>query len=215
MPSVFSKPLAALNPSTRKLFAYLAGLAVIGSALRAAGASAARSKSALPAAAAEEAQLAMAEQSTKRSHGKPGVNMEFLKQLTKLVRICIPGVFTPEAFWATLATCTCDCYCLPQRQSTAMLCSLDGISDVRRLECDGSPGVYSIRLFSPKSVELARRCLRMQRGRWLSDFPMRSQRTLHKFSIRRSMLKAPSSCDHISNLTSICPASSAASSRWQ
>jgi len=86
---------------------YLAGLAAIGSALRTAGASAARSKSALPAAAAEQAQAAMVEANAVGGKARPGVNMQFLKQLIKLLRICIPGVFTPEAFWAALATCEC------------------------------------------------------------------------------------------------------------
>jgi hypothetical protein len=111
MASVFSRPLVGLNPSTRKLFAYLAGLAAVGVALRAAGDGASKSRSALPAAAAEQVQAHLASQAQTSKRQRPGVNMQFLKQLTHILRICIPGVFTPEAFWAALATCEECCGC--------------------------------------------------------------------------------------------------------
>ena len=102
MPGVLSTLGGSGSSTSRSLLKYLGGLAVVGAALRAGGGAVADAPSALPGGAARKA----AEQSAEArggASGRPGVNMEFVRQLMKILAVCIPSVFSMEALWAAIA----------------------------------------------------------------------------------------------------------------
>ena len=101
MPGVLSTLMGGISTPNRRLLGYLGAMAAVGAAIRAAGTAAADTPSALPCEMRDEedgSQVAAAARTQ-----RPGVNAEFFKQLLKLMKICIPSVFSAEAAWAGIA----------------------------------------------------------------------------------------------------------------
>lgn len=101
MPGVLSKLLGGVSPPTRRMLGYLGAMAAVGAAIRAAGGAAADTPSALPGREREgddDTPVAAAARAR-----RPGVDAHFIKQLVKLLGICIPSVLSAEAAWAAIA----------------------------------------------------------------------------------------------------------------